>query len=520
MTDVLTTRLLRLASYPADNLLSGSRFGIEKESLRVTTDGTIATTPHPQALGSALEHRYITTDYSEALLEFVTPPVGSTWEALQFLCDLHQFAYAAVGDEILWPTSMPCAIASHDDVPLARYGSSNVGRMKTVYRSGLGYRYGRKMQAIAGVHFNYSPPESFWPAFQEIEGSRETAMGFRSASFMGLVRNVRRLDWLLLYLFGVSPAVAASFPERRDTGLEKLDADTLYGRYATSLRMSDIGYQNSNQATICVSANSLDEYINDLSRAAHTLHAPYQQIGVRDDNGFRQLNANLLQIENEYYGAIRPKCVARTGERPTSALMRGGIEYVELRALDVSPYDPVGINEEQMRFLEVFLVYCLLEDSPPIDESERIANAANHAAVAAQGRRPGLELQRVRGLTELAEWARDICARVRAVAEFMDPDGSRGYIAAVEAQVRVIDDPDLAPSARLLAELDESGRTFLEFAMTTGREFAAYFQAMDPALNAHWSSFVDESRDSLERQAAIEAADTLSFDQYVANYYA
>lgn len=520
MTDVLTTRLTRLASYPADGLLAGGRFGIEKESLRVTPDGRITRTAHPAALGSALENRYITTDYSEALLEFVTPPVGSTWEALQFLCDLHQYTYAAIGDEILWPTSMPCVIAADADVPLARYGTSNVGRMKTVYRRGLGYRYGRKMQAIAGVHFNYSPPESFWPVFREVEKSRAAAMAFRSSAFMGLVRNVRRLDWLLLYLFGVSPAVAASFPERPDGVLEQLDAETLYGRYATSLRMSDMGYQNSNQAAICVSTNSLEEYIDGLSRAVHTPHAPYQQIGVRDDSGYRQLNANLLQIENEYYGAIRPKCVARTGERPTSALLRGGIEYVELRALDVSPYDPVGINAQQMRFLEIFLIYCLLEDSPPIEESERVSNAANHAAVAVQGRRPGLKLQRVSGPAELSTWARDICTRIRAVAEFMDPDGSRGYVAAVDMQARVVDDPDQAPSARLLTELGETGQTFLEFAMTTGREFADYFRAMDPALNTNWASFAAESRDSLERQAAIEAADTLSFDQYVANYYA
>lgn len=518
MTDLLATRLQRLAAQQTDGLFDGSRIGIEKECLRVAADGTIARTPHPAALGSALEHRFITTDYSEALLEFVTPPVGSSWEALQFLCGLHQYAHAAIGDEILWPMSMPCRIESDVDVPIARYGSSNVGTMKTVYRRGLGYRYGRRMQAIAGIHFNFSPADSFWPLFRELEASRDDPMQFRSAAYMALVRNVRRFDWLLSYLFGASPAVAKSFPDNGNAGLEELDPDTLYGPYATTLRMSGIGYQHSNQAAICVSANSIDEYIEGLTRAVRTPCEDYERIGVKDGDEYRQLNANILQIENEYYGTIRPKRVAHSGERPTSALLRGGVEYIELRVLDVSPFDPVGINQKQMRFLEAFLVYCLLAESPPISEAERLANASNQAAVAVQGRRPGLQLQHADGPVDLADWARQITAGVLRVARFMDPDRSGGIVATVEEQMRAIDDPALTPSARVIAELEETGHSFLDYAMNIGREFAEYFRAMDPELNANWVMLADESRESLERQAAIESADTLSFDQYVARY--
>jgi len=520
VTDLLATRLQRLATHRKDGLFDGSRIGIEKECLRVTVDGTIVRTPHPVALGSALEHRFITTDYSEALLEFVTPPVGSSWEAAQFLCDLHQFTNAAIGDEILWPMSMPCRIESDADVPIGRYGSSNVGRMKTVYRRGLGYRYGRRMQAIAGIHFNFSIPDSFWPLFRELEASHTDPMQFQSAAYMALIRNVRRFGWLLSYLAGASPAVAKPFPDMGHTGLENLGPDTLYGPYATSLRMSDIGYQHSNQAAICVSANSIDEYIDDLDRAVRTPCEDYEQIGVKDGDEYRQLNTNILQIENEYYGTIRPKRVARSGERPTSALRRGGVEYVELRALDVSPFDPVGINQQQIRFLEAFLVYCLLEDSPPIEATERLANAVNHAAVAVEGRRPGLQLQRSGGMVDLADWAQQICTRVLHVAKYMDADRSNGTVAAVEAQMRAIEDPTLTPSARMIAELEETGLSFLDYGLLIGREFAGYFRAMDPELNTNWAIFVDESRESLERQSAIESADTLSFDQYVAKYCA
>lgn len=520
MTDLLTTRLRRLAEQQVDGLLGGSRIGIEKECLRVASDGTIARTPHPAALGSALEHRFITTDYSEALLEFVTPPVGSSWEALQFLCDLHQYTHAAVGDEILWPMSMPCRIESDSDVPIACYGSSNVGKMKTVYRRGLGYRYGRRMQAIAGIHFNFSPQESFWPLYQELEASRADPVEFKSAAYMSLVRNVRRFDWLLSYLFGASPAIAKPFPGGERSGLEELDADTLYRPYATSLRMSDIGYQNSNQAAIWVTANSVDEYIDVLARAIRTPYADYERIGVRNGDEYRQLNANILQIENEYYSTIRPKRVARTGERPTSALRRGGVEYVELRVIDISPFDPVGINQTQIRFLEAFLIYCLLEDSPPIDAAERLVNIDNHAAVAVRGREPGLQLQHAQGSLGLADWARQICARVLRVAEFMDADKSAGYVAAVEQQMRVIDDPALTPSARLIADLEKTGLSFVDYSMQSGREFAEYFRAMDRELNRNWTIFDDERRESVARQAALESSDVLSFDEYIARYFA
>jgi len=520
VSDLLVRRLRQLAAQGKDGRLDSSRIGIEKECLRVTGDGTIARTPHPVALGSALEHRFITTDFSEALLEFVTPPVNSSWEVLQFLCDLHHYAHTMVSDEIMWPMSMPCRIESDADVPIANYGSSNVGMMKTVYRRGLCLRYGRRMQAIAGIHFNFSPQDSFWPLFQELEASRDDPMEFKSAAYMSLVRNVRRFDWLLSYLFGASPAIARPFPDSEGAGLEELDADTLYAPYATSLRMSGLGYQSSNQAAICITANSVDEYVDGLTRAVQTPCKDYERIGIKDGDKYRQLNANILQIENEYYSTIRPKRVARSGERPTAALRRDGVEYVELRALDVSPFHPVGISQQQIRFLETFLIYCLLEDSPPIDAAQRLVNTSNHAAVAVQGRRPGLQLQHPDGPIDLADWARQICDRVLVVAEFMDSDESAGYVAAVEEQFRAIDDPALTPSARLIGELEKTGHSFVDYAMQTGREFGEYFRAMDPEMNSHWQMLIDESRESSRRQAEVESSDTLSFDQYIDRYFA
>ncbi len=521
MGPLLESRLKRLALPAIAGLVRGGLRGIERECLRVTPTGRLAKTPHPPALGSALTNEYITTDYSEALLEFVTPPQGSNWETIQFLCDIHQFTLNHIGDELLWPLSMPCAISSDQDVPLAEYGTSHVGRMKHIYRRGLGYRYGRTMQAIAGIHYNYSLPEAFWPQYQAMEQASGTLQDFRSAAYLSTVRNVRRLDWLLLYLFGASPALCKSFVSGRgDTGLEEFDAGTLYNPYATSLRMSDLGYHNSTQARLTVSANSLDEYVADLYAATHLPNPAFESIGIQVDGEYRQLNTCLLQIENEFYSTIRPKRVTLPGERPTAALKRAGVQYIELRALDISPWDPVGVNQRQLRFLEVFLIYCLLRDSPPILAEEQRAIDRNHALVARRGREPGLRLQRDEGGILLADWATAICEGMTEVARLIDPDESQGHVAAIQHHLSLVEDPDRTPSAALLRELRTTGLPLARYGLQLAERTRSYFQSLAPELNRHRDLLIATAESSLERQRTLEAADTGSFEAYLADYLA
>ena len=498
--------------------LLGGRLGIEKESLRVTPAGYIATTPHPRALGSALTNRFITTDYSEALLEFVTPPLASSWEGIQFLCDIHQFAYAAIDDELLWPLSMPCMIRSEDDIPLAQYGSSNIGAMKTIYRRGLGFRYGRYMQAISGIHFNYSLADAFWPLYKEVERSDTELHEFRSNSYLGLVRNVRRFDWLLLYLFGASPAVCKSFLSGVETDLEELDEGTLYGRYATSLRMSELGYQNTNQAELIISANSLDEYVQNLNEAVHRPSPEYQKIGIKVGGQYRQLSANQLQIENEYYSTIRPKRVAKSGEHATEALRRGGVEYVELRALDVNPFDPVGINQKQVKFLEAFLIFCLLNDSEPIDQQEQKEINRNRVAVAHQGRKPDLKLIRRGVPVSLHDWGNEICEQMMALGEILDALKKQSYTEVIDSHHRMIENPELTTAAQLVSEIRETREPMFTYAMNLSRTYREYFHALAPEFNTNWKMLEAESRDSIKRQVAVEASDAIEFDEYLERY--
>ncbi len=518
MGSIVDKRIARLADAGSRGVLVGGLKGIEKESLRVFRDGRLADTPHPERLGSALTNRYITTDFSEALLEFVTPAAPATWQSLETLCEIHQFTYERIGDELLWVTSMPCLMAENREIPLAQYGSSNVGRMKTIYRNGLGYRYGRRMQTIAGVHFNYSLPETFWPHYQQLEKSNASADAFRSDAYLGLVRNFRRFGWLILYLFGASPALCKSFFAGRETDLEHFNESTFFAPHSTSLRMSDLGYSNNSQARINISLNSLDEYIHDLRCAICTPEPSYEAIGVLVDGSYRQLSANRLQIENEYYSPIRPKRVAMSGERPTAALLRGGIEYVEVRSLDLNVFDPVGINQNVMRFTEAFLIYCMLEESPLFDDANWFEMTRNHGATARDGRNPQFMLLRDGKDVPMRVWADEILDKVRAIAELID-GGAGDYVSAVDAQAELVADPGLTPSARVLADMRDAGTGFYHFAMEAAIGHRDYFASLTPMEPDRVEHFENEARASLQRQRDVEAADTMTFEEYLAKYY-
>ncbi|MBW3566603.1 MAG: glutamate--cysteine ligase [Proteobacteria bacterium] len=502
-------------------LFHGGLKGLEKESLRVAPDGSLAQTGHPRALGSTLTHPFITTDYSEALLEFITPPENSAARTLDWLHDVQRFTYANLGDELLWATSMPCRLGRDEDIPIARYGSSNVGRMKHVYRHGLGHRYGRRMQTISGVHFNYSLPEHFWTGWRALFGGSSTE-AVKNSGYFCLIRNFQRLGWLIPYLFGASPAVCRSFTDAGGTlpGMEMLDPHTAYLPWATSLRMSDIGYRNkAAQAALNVSYNDLDSYIASLTHAISTPWPPYDEIGVKVGNAYRQLNNHILQIENEFYSFIRPKNIARSGEKPTSALQRAGVRYIEVRALDVSAFDPAGVNLEELHFLEVFLAFCLLSPSPPIGSAEQEEIDHNQSLAVTRGREPGLQLQHNGTKIELRAWADEVLEAMQSVAQLLDAcePGNR-YASALAAQREIARHPERTPSARVLEEMRMNKESFFAFAMRKSEEHRGAYLA-SPLDAARDAFFREAAARSLREQRDIEAADTLSFEQYLERYF-
>ena len=482
--------------------LQGMRRGVEKESLRVTPEGTLARTPHPAALGSALTHPHVTTDFSESQLELITGVHPSAQGVEDELTRVHQAVYRALGDEAMWVSSMPCELPPDGEIPLGRYGTSNVGQSKTVYRTGLGHRYGRRMQTISGIHYNWSLP------------------GLDNDAYFSLIRNFRRHSFVLLTLFGASPAVCASFVEGSPHVLEPLGADTMHMPHGTSLRMGRLGYQSDAQHALCVSYNCLERYAASLNDALTRPYPAYERIGVRGPDGqYRQLATTLLQIENEFYGTIRPKRVIFPGERPLHALRERGVEYIEVRCMDLDPFEPVGIAASTMRFLDVFLLHCLLADSPPDTPDEIAELGRNQHRVAAHGREPGLRIERGGEEIVLFDWIREILDDCDVIAETLDASlGGDDHVRVLAAARASLDAPATLPSARVLAAMKaQSGDSHARFVLARSQATKRELLALDfPApIEAHLQALVDES---IAEQARIEAADTMPFEVYRQKY--
>lgn len=491
--------------------------GIERETLRATPAGDISQTAHPTGLGSALTHPSITTDYSEALLEFITAVHDRPEAALNELGQLHRFALTQLQDEQLWPASMPTRLPAETEIPIAQYGSSHIGRLKTIYRHGLWHRYGRTMQTIAGVHYNWSMPGDFWADWAQRSNWNGPLQAFINQEYFGLIRGFRRHSWLLLYLFGASPAADRSFLPNDAHGLESLGADTLISRYATSLRMSDLGYSNSAQSSLYVCFNSLETYAETLSEAIHTPYPPYQAIGTKVEGEYRQLSTAILQIENEYYSDLRPKRVVRSGEKPIHALNERGVEYIEVRCLDVDPFTPYGIDVERMRFVDLFLFWCLVQDNSLIQRDDCFRLRDNNQRVAAAGRDPKLELvfdgQSI-GLREQGQRVLDSLATLAVELDSIAP-GS-GYAAAVEAQRAKMVDADLTPSARFLEQVRKAG-SFRQASINLASEHGNHGKD-DPSDQACFASLTEVAANSVIQQQQMEADSEEDFDLFLSRY--
>ncbi|WP_175652933.1 glutamate--cysteine ligase [Pseudomonas sp. Marseille-P9899] len=520
MSELLNRRLSLLGQGDNLSLLKQCLHGIERECLRVTEDGRLAQTPHPEALGAALTHEQITTDYSESLLEFITPALADPAKTLESLENIHRFAYSKLGSEYLWSPSMPCPLPAEEDIPIAWYGTSNIGQLKYVYRKGLALRYGRTMQCIAGIHYNFSLPEKLWPLLREAEGHEGDDREFQSSAYIALIRNFRRYSWLLMYLFGASPALDAGFLRGRPHQLEALDADTLYLPWATSLRMSDLGYQSNAQAGLPPCYNDLNSYPDSLRRAVATPYPPYVEVGTHQDGEWVQLNTNILQIENEYYSNIRPKRVTYTGERPIQALMSRGIQYIEVRCLDINPFLPTGVELPQARFLDAFLLFCALEESPLLGNGECGQCTDNFLNVVKQGRRPGLELQRDGQPVTLKAWASELLERIAPLAELLDrAHGGDEHARALHVQTAKVDDPSLTPSAQVLASMTEHQESFARFSLRQSQLHAEFLRS-EPLPADEQARFEALARKSLEEQAELEKQEVGDFDLFVGAYQA
>jgi len=457
--------------------LTGNRIGLEKEGLRTLLNGQLSTSNHPETLGSALTHQSITTDFSESQLELVTPPCWSSANALSNIHKLQTFVHKQLPtDEVVWCASMPGLISNENEIRIAEYGNSKSGMMKTIYRRGLAHRYGKKMQLISGVHFIYSFADEIWPVLHELEKSKQELSGFTSERYMSTIRNIQRYDWLLLYFFGASPAVSSSFCNK-GSALLTFDKSTYYNPYATSLRMSDIGYTNKCQENkqSFISYQSLDEYLNCLTTAINTPDLDYQRIGLYKNDERIQLNTNELQIENEYYSSVRPKQIPHNGESYLDALQSRGVRYLEIRSIDINPFSSTGLSLQQLHFTELFVNYCLLKESKPHNRSNEEMNRHNLNQTAHYGRKPGLKLSRENDTITLQNWAEMLLDEMQPIATKLDTTHrNEVYSKALEDYRQLITQPKLTPSAKILDEMRMNKESHTDFVLRKSHEHHQY----------------------------------------------
>ena len=505
---------------PADTLRISR--GIEKEGLRVSmSDHSLSQKGHPTPLGSALTHNAITTDYSESLLEFITGVHGTPHGALAELYELHAFTAQSLPDEIIWNASMPGKLGAEHDIPIANYGSSNIGTMKRVYRNGLGARYGRTMQVIAGIHYNFSLPDAFWEISRSTRKTECSLKDWRTEGYLALIRNFQRNGWVLSFLTGSSPALHRSFVQGTPPAhLATKERDSLVGEFATSLRMGDLGYTSAAQDGLQICYNELSTYIETLTQAIISPHDAYTRLPDLPNGERLQLNEGLLQIENEFYSAIRPKRVTQSGEAPVRALEKRGIEYVEVRCLDINPFTAIGINDETIALVDTFLLACVLSDSPICDTNSRAINTTNSQRILNFGRDPELKLLSNTGQeTHRDELAKQILESMHEAASWLDTaDATQRHTQAVDRAKAMFEGDIETPSARVLREMTEQQLGYAEL-------MSAYSDRWNSEFEQHTipsevkTALADEAISSLRRQREIEATDSISFDAFLSEFY-
>lgn len=489
------------------------RQGLEREALRIDSEGKLALSSHAEALGSKLTHPNITTDYSESLLEFITPVHTSTQELLGHLEQIHGFTQKSIGAEYIWPNSMPCTLPEDDKIPLAYYGESNVGKLKTLYRRGLGHRYGRSMQSIAGVHYNFSFSDCFWEYLQKIEKSNESLKTYKSKKYFHIIRNYQRYRWLLIYLFGASAVVDASFLEGKEHNLERLDSETFFSPHGMSLRMGGLGYTSEAQKEIGVCFNQVETYVQSLEEARLKSYLDYEKIGLKDAEGeYKQINTHILQIDNEFYSTIRPKNIAKTRESALMALHERGVEYIELRLLDVDPFHPLGVSAETINFLHLFFIWCLSSDSPRIEQKECDCLDDNFSEVLLKGRDTKTQVwfkdkhvpireAALNILEEISVNSKEICAVVPS------------YNIALDTQMRKLDAIEQLPAQKVIDQI--SGKSFASFSKDTAIENSRQYSLSKEAEQG----LVEASELSHKVQRNIEEKDKLTFDDFLVKYF-
>lgn len=413
------------ALFTSDEILRGN-FGVEREGLRVGVKGELSRNKHPKVFGNKIMNPYITTDFSESQLELITPVFNTSKEVYDFLNALYDIVALEIGDEYIWPESMPCIIPDDREIPIATFCKCKQGEEARAYREELLRKYGGKIQLISGIHYNFSLDDDVLNKLYENSSKKEDFKTFKDNLYLKIVRNYLRYRWLLIYLLGSTGVVHSSY---KGECLKKLD-NISQGAYScegiVSYRNSDCGY--GNRVTLFADYTSTREYVNSLKRF---------------------INDGLIQSPKEFYSSVRPK--GKNPNKILESLLDEGIQYLEYRSIDINPFSKGGISLEDLEFLELFNLYLLFKEESNYKDWQ-IDGLENQKNIARNG---GLDIELIRDGEKIfkVEWGLEILNEIRDINHILN----LGKGELIDAQIEKIKDYKKTNTYRFIELVKEKG---------------------------------------------------------------
>ncbi|UUW64932.1 bifunctional glutamate--cysteine ligase GshA/glutathione synthetase GshB [Clostridium perfringens] len=423
-----------------------ANFGLEKENVRVTESGNLALTPHPKAFGDREKNAYIKTDFSESQLEMVTPVCNTLEEVYSFICNLNKVVSLEIikNGEFLWPQSNPPILPREEEIPIAKLSN----REDELYRENLSYKYGKKKQVISGIHYNFSFKEEFIKLLYKELKVEKDFREFKDDIYLRMARNFQKYHWLLIYLTGASPVFHESYIDEIKKEGEKLGEDSYYIKDDTSLRNSSYGYKNKKD--YYVSYNSIEEYASDAKNL------------VKDKE---------IQSIKEYYNPIRLKSLG--SEDMLESLLNKGIDYLEVRLLDLDPLSIQGVSKETLYLVHLFMIYTLLKENKEITYKDQEEFFKNHDMVALKGRNEEAVIYENGVPVLLKDKGREILSEMGEIVEILFSNNEE-FKNVIKRALEKINNPHDTISEKLIKDIKEEG--YINFHMRLAKNYLNNFK--------------------------------------------
>ncbi|MDA3846984.1 MAG: bifunctional glutamate--cysteine ligase GshA/glutathione synthetase GshB, partial [Vallitaleaceae bacterium] len=422
-------------------------YGIEKENVRVTDDGLLALSKHPAVFGDKLYNPYFYNDFSESQVELITPVFDNLPDAYHFLSTINDLFMNNIGDELLWPQSAPPILPEEALIPIADFGKSEIGIERRRYREVLAKRYGKKKQMISGIHYNYSFDSDFIDDLYAKSKTEKSFIDFKNSLYLKISRNFIKYAWLPTYLFGASPATDSTYMKCCVEHMAFTSKGDPYFEYATSIRNGVCGYRNNNNYII--SYDSVNQYIEELQALIGT---------------------GKIQNEKEYYSPIRLK--THSSDNFMRTLKEEGITYIEIRLLDIDPFDYNGISLDTMRFMHLFLLFLLFKEEDCFGEELHQISLDNYEMVAGKGRTPNLEIKKhMNESIKLSTWGSELLIELKEMMEAFGFLDAEDHI-FLNQYINEFLDPSISKSAKILKGVKADGYT--DWHLNLSRQHLAY----------------------------------------------